>query len=574
MKCHSPHCAATLTEVLSALQSGDAYSSNGTEPEKPQITVKHKNGKASGGMEWWVNYTGVAEKYWKGLGCVEYADGVAFTFENSDVLKIRRPPKDIQWLPKNADTPPFWPIPEGDLPEHVWVVEGESDNGVVCACGHYGFSVTKGAGTDLPVTWAQELARRGVKEVTICADWDKSGAEMKRELEKEVIDAGMVCNVVHLELVLDPFTGATDVRSLWFALDFDVEEMNATLARATQRVDLRYPVLTYDELEVLSVEDEDWIIPHLLAPSDKVLISGPQKSYKTWIGLDMARCLVTGQPFLKRAEWPCAEPKRILFVQEEGGKQKWARRIARMQLTKEERGRFKTLHRQGIRFTDSSTIDTVIAVCRQEEIDVLFLDPLQRMMPGVNENDSSETGIVWDEVFRIQFALPDLVVVVLHHANKTERLTWESVRGSSRHAGEVDLGIFCQKHPLEDDTVRIAYDGRDIPNYLGSGESFEAKVKISSDDEAPFFEIDATEISVTVKNVTHAAGSKNRDAVIVAIDAGHKTKRAIMQETTLSESTVVRHLEDLVSEGVIVETDHGVGKAKTYTLAEEKEKGE
>lgn len=391
---------------------------------------------------------------------------------------------------------------------------------------------------------------------------------MKRQLEKEVIDAGMACNVVHLELVLDPFTGANDLRSLWFHLDHDVAKTNETLLRATQRVDLRYPVLTYDNLEQLSQEEEDWMIGDLLAPSDKVLISGPQKSYKTWIALDLARSLVTGQPFLQRAEWQGVECKRVLFVQEEGGRQKWARRIARMNLIAEERERFLTLHRQGIRFTDSSTIDTIIAVCRENKIDVLFLDPLQRMIPGVDENDSSATGVVWDEVFRIQFSLPDLVVVVIHHANKTERLTWESVRGSSRHAGEVDLGIFCQKHPLEDNTVRISYDGRDIPNYLGTGESFEAKVTISQDDEQPSFSIDATEIKVQVNNPTHALAEKNRDAILVAIANGAGTKKKIIESANLSDSTVRTHLEALIVDGRVEEEDRGGGFAKVYTIKE------
>lgn len=583
MKCHSPHCGATLTEVLEVLQTGEtSYNGNGHEEEIPvtvrksgkQKTPKSKDRalKSSGGMAWWVNYTGVAENIWKGLGCVEHESGVAFTFAQTDVLKIRKPPKEIIWLPKSADTPPLWPMPEDELPEHVWIVEGESDNGVVNACGHYGFSVTKGAGTDLPATWAEELHKRGVEEVTICADWDKSGAEMKRELEKEVVDAGMACNVVHLELVLDPFTGANDLRSLWFHLDFDVDEMNKTLSRATQRVDLRYPILSYDELEEWAQTEVDWLIEDLLSPGDKVLISGPQKSYKTWIELDMARSLVQEGNFLCRAEWKVREAKNVLLVQEEGSKSAWARRIRRMGLTEEERGRFHTLHRQGIRFTDSSTIDTIIAVCRQESIDVLFLDPLQRMIPGVDENDSSATGVVWDEVFRIQYALPHLVVVVVHHANKTDRLTWESVRGSSRHAGEVDLGIFCQKHPLEDDTVRIAYDGRDIPNYLGTGESFEAKVYISGDDEGEHtFTVDAREVSVNVTNITHLAGSKNKDKVQTAIAEGHNTRRKIMDETGLSDSTVRAHLEALVEDGRIVETDRGEGRAKTYEIVEDDE---
>jgi DNA-binding transcriptional ArsR family regulator len=245
-----------------------------------------------------------------------------------------------------------------------------------------------------------------------------------------------------------------------------------------------------------------------------------------------------------------------------------------MGLSGDDKNNFLTFHRQGIKFTDSSTVDTLIAVCREEDIKVVFFDPLQRMMPGVNENDSNETGVVWDEIFRLQLALPHLVVVVIHHANKTDRLTWESVRGSSRHAGEVDLGIFCQKHPTEDNAVRIAYDGRDIPNYLGTGESFEAKIEIPGDgSEENMFSIDASEMQVQVQNLTHLVGAKNRDAILDAVEAGHDTRKKIMAETDLSDSTVRSHLERLVSEKLIQEHDQGVGRAKTYTRLEIKNLG-
>lgn len=582
IKCHSAHCGATLPEVLAVLKSGEtSYNGNGShaDDEEVHITVKKKQtkrepkGTKASGMAWWVEKTGVTEKIWAGLGCEEYNDGVMFTFGDAGIVKIRKPPKDIIWTPKGADAPPLWPMPDAELPEDVWITEGESDCGVASAAGHYAFAVTKGAGTDLPFNWADEMYVRGVRRMTICGDIDKSGQEFRRTLEKQVIDAGMACRTVHLELVLDPFTGETDLNNLWRSCEYDVKRFNALVEECTQDVDLRYPILTYDALEEWAETEVDWILEDLISPGDKVLISGPQKSYKTWIMLDLARSLVTGENFLKRAEWKPRREVKCLIVQEEGSKSAWAKRLRRLQLTGEERQRLLSLHRSGIRFTDSSTIDTVIAVCRQEEIDVLFLDPLQRMMPGINENDSSETGVVWDEVFRIQFALPHLVVVVLHHANKTERLTWESVRGSSRHAGEVDLGIFCQKHPIEDNTVRISYDGRDIPNYLGTGESFEAKIKISADDDPePHFEIDATEISVTVNvNPTHAEGTKNRDQVLTAVAEGHTTKGKIMEATGLSDSTVRKHLKQLTEDGLIIENDHGEGRSKTYTIADGEE---
>jgi DNA-binding transcriptional ArsR family regulator len=567
IKCHSPHCGVTLPKVREALESGETTYGQTQETENPWEEDTRRQPLTSGdGLAWWSERTGVSSTTWENLGCVAYKDGVAFTFEGKDVLKIRRPPKEIIWTPKGSDAPPMWPIPGEVLPSHVWVTEGESDCGTAYAAGHYAFAVTKGAGTELPATWAQVFSERGVKEVTICSDWDKSGKEFSRALERQVVDAGLICNTIHLDRILDPFEGGNDLNFLWRYCGGDAAVFNLTLDKATERVMARYPILSYEELERWASTEIDWILTDLISPGDKILISGPQKSYKTWIALDLARSLASGENFLNRAEWSPLKKVKVLFVQEEGSKSAWAKRTTKMGLQGEDKNNFLTFHRQGIKFTDTSTMDTLIAVCREEDVQVIFFDPLQRMMPGVNENDSNETGIVWDEIFRLQLALPHLVVIVIHHANKTDRLTWESVRGSSRHAGEVDLGIFCQKHPTESNIIRIAYDGRDIPNYLGTGETFEAKVTIPKDEALETtFKIDASEMQVQIQNLTHQVGAKNRDAILEAVEDGHDTRKRIMGETGLSDSTVRSHLERLTSEKFILEHDNGEGRAKTYT---------
>lgn len=572
IKCHSKHCGATLPQVVEALESGITSYNSETSSDNPWEDETPRQTSSSGdGLDWWSGRTGVSRTIWEDLGCVAYKDGVAFTFENRDVLKIRRPPKEILWTPKGSDAPPMWPMPGSTLPKHVWITEGESDCGTATAAGHTAFAVTKGAGTELPETWAEVFASRGVEEVTVCADWDKSGKEFTRAVEKQVVDAGLVCNTVHLDRILDPFEGGNDLNFLWRYCNCNPSEFNRILETATERIKARYPILTYEELEEVAESEIDWILTDLVCPGDKILISGPQKSYKTWLALDLARSLASGTRFLNRAEWVAQKKVKILFVQEEGSKAAWARRTIKMGLTDTDRDNFTTYHRQGIKFTDSSTIDTLISVCRDEGVQVVFFDPLQRMMPGVNENDSNETGVVWDEIFRLQQAIPELVVVVIHHANKTDRLTWESIRGSSRHAGEVDLGIFCQKHPVEDNALRIAYDGRDIPNYLGTGESFEAKVEIRKEGA---FVIDASEMQVQVTNLTHLAGAKNRDAILQAVEDGHDTRKKVMEQTNLSDSTVRSHLDRLVKEKMVREVDNGEGRAKTYIRIEVKDLGQ
>jgi hypothetical protein len=186
------------------------------------------------------------------------------------------------------------------------------------------------------------------------------------------------------------------------------------------------------------------------------------------------------------------------------------------------------------------------------------------MIPGVNENDSNETGVVWDEIARLQQALPHVICVVVHHANKTERLTWESTRGSSRHGGEVDLGIFCEKSLLDSSKVRMRIDGRDVHLEMEEGWGFEGTVKITDDD----FEIRVSQMQI--EDILPAVrGKKNSEEIIKAVGEGHMTRQAIVEATGLSLNTVISKTKALVSEGILIESEGKGRGAREYSVKEE-----
>jgi hypothetical protein len=583
-KCHS--CGATLTDVIAALEGDDPYGLSEAD-FKVNIT-KSRNGKKAadteangrppaprkGGMRWWEEKTGVNHEVWEELGCVEFENGVAFTFAGMEVTKIRRPPKEFAWIGA-GERPPLWPVPEDELPEEVAITEGESDCGTLRANGIHAFAITAGAGKSrerrryLTEQHFEALKRRGVKRVLLCGDADPSGAEMMAMLADTATACDLEVLVVRLDLVLDPFSGINDLNGIW--KETAGEEFVDILVRATHKLSAKMPVTSLTEMMEAATEKIDWLVPDLVAPSDKVLVSGPQKSYKTWVNLDLMRSLVSGLPFLSRVDWTPTRLCKCMVVQEEGSRQLWARRIKKLNLAEDAPVIF--WHRKGFKFTDPEKVAALIDTCRREEVEVLFLDPMQRMMPGVNENDSSETGIVWDEVMKIQEAIPGIVVILTHHSNKSERLTWESVRGSSRHAGEVDLGLFLEKHPVEDHTVRIAVDGRDIPQQLGTGESFETRVKISTKEEEAqgtyYALLDGTEIKLNTPNTGQLIGRKNRDIVLAAVEDGADTRTKLMRATGFSDTTVKEHLVQLVEDGEVEEIDNGKGKARTYVRSED-----
>lgn len=553
--CHS--CKVTLTQVVKQLEEGGERENGHVEHDEiPEVVLTQ-----AGGLAWFVRKTGVARDVWERLGVEEVAGGVAFTFASTPQRKVRRRPKQISWDRPDLDAPPLWPHPLDDLPEHVMLVEGESDCGTAHAAGlPYTLATTKGASAAFPERWAQGLIARGVVEVTVCGDADEAGRKFEQRLVSEALEAGLKVNVIRIDEVVDPFLGVNDLNGLWRAADSQ-EQFLELVARCTHAIEHATPGMTYQELLDAATTEVNWLVPDLVAPGDKILLVGPQKSYKTWITLDLIRSLVSGRAFLNRDEWRPNRLCRVLLIEEEGSLPLFSRRVAKMQLTEEQGERMLVLHKQGVRFTDKTMISTVIARCKAHEADLVIFDPLQRMIPGVNENDSSETGVIWDEVQRLQQACPETVVMVVHHANKAERLTWESIRGSSRHAGEVDLGIFVSRDEGTHSSVKVMIEGRDVQLDLDEGFAFECEVQIEEEQ----FLLDATG---TTAVTTSKAGSQI-ERVLSAVSRGCETRTKIMRDTGLSDSTVRAHLRTLCEDEKVLERDgDGPRAPKTYVLRE------
>jgi hypothetical protein len=465
------------------------------------------------------------------------------------------------WTHEDIDTPALWPYPEDTVPEHIMLVEGESDCGTAHAAGlPFAFSVTKGASGALPPGWADALLSRGAREITICGDADDAGKRFAERATAEALDAGFLVSTIHIDEIVDPFRGVTDLNSLWRLCDTRKEFLQA-VERATSRVSSQINAFTFEDMQMRASEDVDWVIPELVAPGDKVLLSGPQKAFKTWIMLDLVRTIADGYAFLNQSVWAGKERRKCLIVEEEGSPHAFARRVTRMGLSPEGQANVYFYHRKGIRFTDPDTISTVLAFCREYEIECVIFDPLQRMIPGVNENDSSETGVVWDEIARLQEAIPGLVCVVVHHAGKSERLTWESVRGSSRHGGEVDLGIFCEKAVYAQDTVRLRIDGRDVHLDMEDGWGFEGKVKITEDT----FVIDANQMQIDVVS-PQARGQRNTEAILKLLEEGPKTRQEIATEADLAVNTVLNRLNALIEDELVEVVSEGTRGSKKYGL--------
>ncbi len=220
-----------------------------------------------------------------------------------------------------------------------------------------------------------------------------------------------------------------------------------------------WEVLGVSDAREIAKEEIDWVIPDVLSSTEKVMIAGPPKQLKTWLSLHVSRCCVLQEPLFGNRLWTPAESQPVLFVQEEGARQRWASRVARTFPGTDEVPNFKYVHRGRFDLTNDQFVDQVIADAEDHESRMIILDPYQRMIPGIDENSSGDTGPAWDAIHEIA-SETGAAVIVLHHTRKDSGVSIDAIRGSIRAAGEVDLLIIMRK--TSNGVLEVNLDGREL----------------------------------------------------------------------------------------------------------------
>ena len=473
---------------------------------------------------------------------------------------LAKPKKEgIHWtgVDDEAKAPPIWPLLD-EYPATIWLTEGETDAIVLRARGLDSFAITKGAATGLTPAQIEALRGRGVGRIVVAFDGDPAGRDGASEQVASIVATGLDVATAYPPSY-DPLTGSGKDWRDWH---------RAGAGTLPEPLDATPPPFFISQAEALTIaaRDVQWVVPHLIAEGDKVMIAGPQKALKTYLALALTRALATGGEFLGRPEWTVERRRRVAFIEEEGSPSLFFRRVAKLGDVPDDQVAWA--HRRGFKFTDEAAVSALIERLLAFDPAAAIFDPMQRMTPGVDENDAGKTGVVWDAIQRIQLALPQMAVIVIHHANKQARLSWESIRGSSRHAGEVDLGIFVEKEG--EDLLRLVVDGRDVPTVTGYGDALLVRYSVTSDG----FSMTDTGTRVRIRKTggrTSRTSDESKELVLDAVkEQPGSTKKQIALALDIDEYTVGEYLRDLEREGAIHGARSSVTAPKKYAAKEGK----
>ncbi len=310
-----------------------------------------------------------------------------------------------------------------------------------------------------------------------------------------------------------------------------------------------------DDMAVEHMPPLEYLVDDLLPAESLIAVYGPPASGKSFAVLDLACCVVTGEPWLGH---PIRRRGGVVYVAAEGT----AGLSQRLRAWKASRD--YTDSRVGVQFVlealnlldagDRAALVDRIAQLEERPALIVF-DTLHRSMPGGDENSAKDVGLVIENVDRIRRATGAAVLLV-HHSRKDADVE----RGSTSLRGAVDT--LLQIKPGDGTHTLTCEKQKDGPAFSPIGFSLapllgSCVVRVRS-------ERDSTGPSTLTPHQRQALTILSRD--FLSDGAASSQWLAGAKGAGISEATFWRARTALVREGYVTEKKGARGYAR-YTVS-------
>lgn len=177
-----------------------------------------------------------------------------------------------------------------------------------------------------------------------------------------------------------------------------------------------------------------WLVPNIFAVGSTHFLSAPAAGAKSWLMLDLSRCIASGDDWL--GQYPVGQGA-VLYIDEEMGEAKTSGRVKKLNFGRDTP--FYYLGKQGIRINDPEDLKFIIKTCVDYGVKLVCLDTLTGVRPGLQENEGSHVSQL-----RAYFnAITDTgaTLIVAHHDRKGGQ--GDSEVAHYRMAGSRDFGAMA-----------------------------------------------------------------------------------------------------------------------------------
>ena len=399
--CTFPEAKQRVGERLGLVQSHNGAQSNGRPANPPAAQVEQAaKAEAEPRPVAWYPYVDEAGELL--FEVVRFEPG---RNGKSKDFRQRRPDGKGGWIPSLDDVRrPLYRLPKVLASAAVFVVEGEKDVQTLEALGNLVATTNAGGSSQ---AWRDEWteALRG-KTVTIIPDKDEPGARHAAKVRDALTGAAALVAVLELP---GPCKDVTE----WVAAGGTKDELHRLTREAVDRA--RAESMPWWErvgsLDDLKYKPVEYAVGGLIPLGSLCMMAGKPGAYKSFVALDLARCIAEGRAFA--GAYGCTA-REVMYIDLENPQNIVASRKKTLGIGKVPKlrylGRWSEVRFAGI---DSQDIRDYAKAVKP----VLFFDSLIRFHSS-DENDNSEMGRVM--ACFMELAALGATVIVLHHAAKGE----------------------------------------------------------------------------------------------------------------------------------------------------------
>jgi hypothetical protein len=242
--------------------------------------------------------------------------------------------------------------------------------------------------------------------------------------------------------------------------------------------------------EETQVQEIPFLVENIIPEQSVGLLAGLPQAHKTWVGLHLAYCVGTGNPFIGR--FKVNKPSPVLYLSFEGNLPTLKRRVRKIIYEDAPKVSVYSVNgsllysgmSSGLNKSQentqagvaNATLSSITQTANKEGVKLIIIDTLRASFVG-NENDSNDIANYLSRINKLQ-ADTGASILLLHHIGKNsgENIDhhdpYKLARGSSAIAGSVDymFGLQYSKNKsepgVEDVLVLSEAKNRDAPTIL------------------------------------------------------------------------------------------------------------
>lgn len=202
--------------------------------------------------------------------------------------------------------------------------------------------------------------------------------------------------------------------------------------------------MSLSELYSHEFGEQDWIIKSLIPSETMCMISGMPQNFKTWITLEMAKCVALGNQFLDKFE---TAQTPVLIINEEDHAKYLQKRFKSLSIPNGTP--IYVLSQAGVKVTDDKWLDPILTFIKSGGIKLVIFDSFIRIH-SLHENDAGDMAMVFDKLKSI-VKLGATVLLTHHHRKEglNSKSTSQSLRGSTDILAALDAHIAVERKDAE-----------------------------------------------------------------------------------------------------------------------------